>query len=152
MNMRRIGQGPIAGLVAAVGLLTPGLALAATPVVADPAATAWVLSATALVLLMTLPGLALFYGGLVRQKNLLSVMMQCVAIACLGSVLWFAVGYSLAFSGSGPVLGDLARAFLGDAPRASLVGVLPEPVFFMFQTTFAVITPALIVGDRKSIV
>ena len=146
MNMRRIGQGPIAGLVAAVGLLTPGLALATTPAVADPAATAWVLSATALVLMMTLPGLALFYGGLVRQKNVLWVMMQCVAIACLGSVLWFVLGYSLAFSGSGPVLGDLARAFLGDAPRTSLVGVLPEPVFFMFQTTFAVITPALIVG------
>ncbi|MFZ4607835.1 MAG: ammonium transporter, partial [Caulobacter sp.] len=129
----------------AVALFAPGLAQA-RDAAADPAATAWVLSASALVLLMTLPGLALFYGGLVRQKNVLSVMMQCVAIACLGSVLWFVLGYSLAFSGSGALVGDLSKAFLGASPRASLVGALPEPVFFMFQTTFAVITPALMVG------
>ena len=146
MTTQRIWRGAAAALVLVAGVLAPGLALAAEAVASDPAATAWVLSSTALVLLMTLPGLALFYGGLVRQKNVLSVMMQCVAIACLGSVLWFALGYSLAFSGSGPVLGDLAKAFLGAAPRGSLVGALPEPVFFMFQTTFAVITPALIVG------
>jgi Amt family ammonium transporter len=95
---------------------------------------------------MTLPGVALFYGGLVREKNVLSVMMQCVAIACLGSVLWFALGYSIAFSGTGPLLGDLGKVFLGASPRTSLVGALPEPVFFIFQTTFAVITPALIIG------
>jgi Amt family ammonium transporter len=146
MTTQRIWRGTTAAVVAGVGLLAPGLALAATPTVADPAATAWVLSASALVLLMTLPGLALFYGGLVRQKNVLSVMMQCVGIACLGSVLWFALGYSLAFSGSGAVVGDLAKAFLGGSPRTSLTGALPEPVFFMFQTTFAVITPALIIG------
>lgn len=146
MNTRRVRRGRLAGLVAATGLLAPGLALARATDPVDPAATAWVLTASALVLLMTLPGLALFYGGLVRQKNVLSVMMQCVAIACLGSVLWFVLGYSLAFSGGGALVGDLGKAFLGASPRAGLVGALPEPVFFMFQTTFAVITPALIVG------
>ena len=145
MNTQRIWRGSTVALAAAVSLLAPGPAQA-REAAADPAATAWVLSASALVLLMTLPGLALFYGGLVRQKNVLSVMMQCVAIACLGSVLWFALGYSLAFSGTGPLLGDLSKAFLGASPRTSLVGALPEPVFFMFQTTFAVITPALIIG------
>ena len=132
----------------AIALLAPGLAHAQTaaPAAADPAATAWILSATALVLFMTLPGLALFYGGLVRQKNVLSVMMHCVAITCLASVLWLALGYSLAFAEGSPVLGGLSKVFLGANPRASLVGALPEPVFFMFQTTFAVITPALIVG------
>jgi Amt family ammonium transporter len=126
-------------------LAAPNLAQAA-PAAADPAATAWVLTASALVLFMTLPGLALFYGGLVRQKNLLSVMMQCVAIACLGSVLWLIAGYSLAFAPGGPLIGGLGKLFLGADPRASLVGALPEPVFFIFQATFAVITPALIIG------
>jgi Amt family ammonium transporter len=136
--------------ICALGLgalaMTPAMALAATPGAVDPAATAWILSASALVLLMTLPGLALFYGGLVREKNVLSVLMQCVAIACVCSVLWLMVGYSLAFSGTAGFIGDLNRVFLGPDPRAALVGVLPEPVFFLFQTTFAVITPALIIG------
>lgn len=112
---------------------------------ADPANTAWILAATALVLFMTLPGLALFYAGLVRAKNALSVMMHCVAIACLASVLWLLGGYSLAFSGTGALIGDLAKFGLPDA-RASVVGTLPETVFFAFQMTFAIITPALIVG------
>jgi Amt family ammonium transporter len=108
--------------------------------------TAWVLSATALVLFMTLPGLALFYAGLVRAKNVLSVMMHCVAIACLASILWLVAGYSLSFSGSGPLIGDLAKAGLVSVDRRALVGRLPENVVFAFQMTFAIITPALIVG------
>jgi ammonium transporter, Amt family len=94
---------------------------------------------------MTLPGLALFYAGLVRSKNALSVMMHCVAIACLASVLWMLGGYSLAFSGTHPLIGDLAKFGLPDL-RASVTGVLPESVFFAFQMTFAIITPGLIVG------
>jgi Amt family ammonium transporter len=113
--------------------------------VADPANTAWVLAATALVLFMTLPGLALFYAGLVRAKNALSVMMHCVAIACVASVVWLLGGYSLAFSGTAPLIGDLAKFGLPDA-RAGVVGTLPETVFFAFQMTFAIITPGLIVG------
>jgi Amt family ammonium transporter len=112
---------------------------------ADPANTAWVLAATALVLFMTLPGLALFYAGLVRAKNALSVMMHCVAIACVASVVWLLGGYSLAFSGTAPLIGDLAKFGLPGA-RAGVVGTLPETVFFAFQMTFAIITPALIVG------
>jgi Amt family ammonium transporter len=113
---------------------------------ASPGDTAWVLTATALVLFMTLPGLALFYAGLVRVKNTLSVMMHCVAIACLMSVLWLAVGYSLSFDGQAPLIGGLSKAFLLSVTRHSLWGNIPEPAFFMFQATFAVITPALIVG------
>ncbi len=112
---------------------------------ADAANTAWILAATALVLFMTLPGLALFYAGLVRAKNALSVMMHCVAIACLASVLWLLGGYSLAFSGTGALIGDLAKFGLPNA-RDGVVGTLPETVFFAFQMTFAIITPALIVG------
>lgn len=113
---------------------------------ANGADTAWVLTATALVLFMTLPGLALFYAGLVRQKNVLSVMMHCVAIACLASVVWFALAYSLAFSGDGPLVGNLDNVSLLGLDRGSLHGTLPAFVFVMFQMTFAIITPALIVG------
>ncbi len=126
-------------------LLTPGLALA-QPVGLQAGDTAWVLAATALVLFMTLPGLALFYAGLVRSKNALSVMMHCVAIACLISVLWLAVGYSLAFDGAGALIGGLGKAFLRSVGQGTLTGTIPEGAFFMFQATFAVITPALIVG------
>ena len=108
--------------------------------------TAWVLAATALVLFMTLPGLALFYAGLVRMKNVLSVMAHCVAIACLGSVLWLALGYSLAFDGHGAWIGGLSKALLLSVGRKAQVGSIPETAFFMFQATFAVITPALIIG------
>lgn len=111
-----------------------------------PANTAWVLTATALVLFMTLPGLALFYAGLVRTKNVLSVMMQCFAIACIASLLWFAIGYSLAFSEGGALLGGASKAFLAGISAESTVGQLPETVFLMFQMTFAIITPALIIG------
>ena len=112
----------------------------------DHGDTAWILASTALVLFMTLPGLALFYAGLVRAKNVLSVMMHCMAIACLVSVLWLLGGYSLAFSGTAPLVGDLAKLGLLTSSRASLVGTLPEGVFFAFQMAFAIITPALIIG------
>jgi len=124
---------------------TAGPALAQSSTV-NSGDTAWLLSATALVLFMTLPGLALFYAGLVRSKNVLSVMMHCVAIACLASVVWLVAGYSLAFSGIGPLIGDLAKVGLAHMPRAAQVGSLPESVFFAFQMAFAVITPALIIG------
>ncbi len=108
--------------------------------------TAWVLTSTALVLFMTMPGLALFYAGLVRGKNVLSVMVQCVGITCLMSVVWLLGAYSLAFSGTGPIIGDLARFGLLGMDKATLKGTIPESAFFMFQLTFAVITPGLIVG------
>ena len=123
----------------------PAAALAQTRTPPSAGDTAWVLSATALVLFMTLPGLALFYAGLVRVKNCLSVMTHCVAVACLMSIIWLAVAYSLAFSGHAPLLGDFGRVFLNGL-RGSSWGSIPEPAFFMFQATFAVITPALIVG------
>ncbi len=108
--------------------------------------TAWILTSTALVLFMTLPGLALFYGGLVRSKNVLSVLMQCFTIACVASVLWFAVGYSIAFSEGNAFAGGLSKAFLAGVGEDSLSGDIPETLFVMFQMTFAIITPALIVG------
>ena len=108
--------------------------------------TAWILTSTALVLLMTLPGLALFYGGLVRATNIISVLIQCFAIACLASVIWLIVGYSLSFSGGGAYIGDLAKAFLAGVDTSTAAGNIPENVFFMFQMTFAIITPALVVG------
>jgi Amt family ammonium transporter len=109
--------------------------------------TAWIIVATALVLFMTLPGLALFYGGLVRARNVLSVFMHCYAIACLMSVLWFVFGYSIAFGEGGSGLwGGLGKMFLSGVTVDSLSGTLPEVLFFAFQMTFAIITPALIVG------
>ena len=112
----------------------------------DSGNTAWILTSTALVLFMTLPGLALFYGGLVRSKNVLSVLMQCISIACLASLLWLAIGYSLAFGDGNAWIGDTSRLFLLGVERDTLSGDIPETVFFAFQMTFAVITPALIVG------
>ena len=108
--------------------------------------TAWMLTSTALVLFMTLPGLALFYGGLVRSKNVLSVLMQCFAIAAAASLLWYLVGYSLAFGDGGAFIGDLSKALLIGVSKHSLSGSIPETVFIMFQMTFAIITPALVVG------
>ncbi|NIZ61019.1 ammonia channel protein [Sedimentitalea sp. CY04] len=108
--------------------------------------TAWIMVATALVLFMTLPGLALFYGGLVRARNVLSVFMHCYAIACLMSVLWLAVGYSIAFGDGNAYWGGLGKMFLDGVTADSLSGTLPEVLFFAFQMTFAIITPALIVG------
>ncbi|WP_299637247.1 ammonium transporter [uncultured Ruegeria sp.] len=109
--------------------------------------TAWIIVATALVLFMTLPGLALFYGGLVRARNVLSVFMHCFSIACLMSVLWLVAGYSIAFGpGESGLWGGLDKAFLNGVDVDSLAGTLPEILFFAFQMTFAIITPALIVG------
>lgn len=108
--------------------------------------TAWVLTSTALVLFMTLPGLALFYAGLVQSKNVLSVMMHCFAIACLVSVLWLIAGYSIAFGDGNFLTGGLNKLFLTGVSKESLSGDIPETVFFMFQMTFAIITPCLIVG------
>lgn len=122
-----------------------GMAAADAGVV-SPANTAWMLTSTALVLFMTLPGLALFYAGLVRSKNVLSVMMQCFAIACLASMLWFVVGYSAAFSEGNALIGGFDKALLAGIGANSVVGTLPEPVFLMFQMTFAIITPALVIG------
>ncbi|MDD4915689.1 MAG: ammonium transporter [Methylococcales bacterium] len=115
----------------------------------NQANTAWVLTSTALVLFMTLPGLSLFYAGLVRSKNVLSVMMQCFAITCLVSIFWLAGVYSLIFTDGGawqPFLGGAAKAFLPGLGLQNLTGDIPEIVYFMFQLTFAIITPALIVG------
>ena len=108
--------------------------------------TAWIIVATALVLFMTLPGLALFYGGLVRARNVLSVFMHVYAIACAMSVLWFIVGYSVAFGDGGAYWGGLGKAFLAGIDADTVSGTLPEVLFFAFQMTFAIITPALIVG------
>jgi Amt family ammonium transporter len=145
-------------LLAFSGLMatSPAWAQAATvPTRIDSGDTAWMLTATALVLLMTLPGLALFYGGMVRAKNLLSVLMQCFAITAMVSVLWMVYGYSLAFSTEGMQAGVTnLHSFIGGLDRAMLAGLkpdsryqtVPESVFVMFQLTFAIITPALIIG------
>lgn len=109
--------------------------------------TAWIIVATALVLFMTLPGLALFYGGLVRARNVLSVLMHCISIACLMSILWLIVGYSIAFGpGESGIWGGLGKAMLNGVDADTVSGTIPEVLFFAFQMTFAIITPALIVG------
>ena len=128
-----------------------GGVLALTPLAAradslDTGDTAWMLTATALVLLMTLPGVALFYGGLVRARNVLSVMMQCLAVAALATVLWTAYGYSLSFGDGGWFTGGFDKAFFAGVERGALSGTVPESVFAMFQLTFAIITPALVFG------
>lgn len=108
--------------------------------------TSWILTSTALVLFMTIPGLSLFYGGLVRVKNVLSVLMQCFAITCMVSVLWLVVVYSMAFSEGNQLVGGLSKVFMAGVMEGSMHGDIPESVFAMFQLTFAIITPALIVG------
>ena len=136
------------------GLLGSVLILFANAAFADDAGisgadTAWIMTATALVLFMTIPGLSLFYGGLVRSKNVLSVLMQCFAITCLMSILWMFVGYSLAFGDGGAAnayIGGLDNLLLGGIVESTVSGSIPESVFALFQMTFAVITPALIVG------
>ena len=131
------------GIVAGLSLIIwPSLAFANV----DTGDTAWILTATALVLFMTLPGLALFYAGLVAHKNIVSVLMHHFALACLMSVLWVVAGYSLAFSGDGAYLGDLGNLFMSAITLDSLSGTIPESLFAAFQMTFAIITPALIIG------
>ncbi len=115
----------------------------------DGADTAWIMTATALVLMMTIPGLSLFYAGLVRTKNVLSVLMQCFTITCVMSILWMVIGYSLAFGDGGSMnafIGGTGNFMLGAIGQETSSGTIPESVFALFQMTFAVITPALIVG------
>jgi Amt family ammonium transporter len=121
-------------------------ALAAEPPKLDAANTAWMLTATVLVLMMTLPGLALFYGGLTRAKNVLSVLMQCVSITCVVTLAWVAVGYSIAFGEGNAWWGGLGKAMLAGIDGKTVKGSIPETVFVMYQLTFAIITPALVVG------
>ena len=133
-------------LLLPVLLMLPELACAAE---INQANTAWILTSTALVLFMTIPGLSLFYGGLVRSKNVLSVLMQCFAITCLVSLLWLAGVYSFIFSDGGELqqfIGGGSKIFLPNMTTQNLIGDIPETVYFMFQMTFAIITPALIVG------
>lgn len=108
--------------------------------------TSWILTSTALVLLMTLPGVALFYGGLVRKKNVLSILMQCFAIGSISSILWLIVGYSIAFGEGNAFIGDFSKVMMHGIPKDALSGDIPESLFMLFQMTFAVITPVLIIG------
>ena len=136
-----------AALVLACALAEPAFAQAPAAATLDSGNTAWMLTATALVLFMTLPGLALFYGGLVQSKNVLSVLMHCFAITCVVSILWAVVAYSLVFSGGEEAwLGNLDKAFLAGLDKIKTPGNFPETVFVMYQMTFAIITPALIIG------
>ena len=142
-------RGVLGAALAAPLAVSASAALAQDGAAVDTGSTAWLLAATALVLLMTMPGLALFYAGLVRAKNVLSVMMQCFTICCLVSVMWLVFVYSLAFGdggGANPWIGGLGKAFLAGIGVDTVAGEIPETVFFMFQMTFAIITPALIVG------
>ncbi len=141
--MNKFGRALLLGLVAAL-VAQSGLSQDL-----DGANTAWIMTTTALVLFMTIPGLSLFYAGLVRSKNVLSVLMQCFAITCVASIVWLLIGYSLAFTDGGGLnnwIGGLSQVFLAGVTESSLSGDIPESVFLMFQMTFAIITPALIVG------
>jgi len=133
----------LSALVALAAGLCPGLAMAQE---IDSGSTAWLLTSTALVLLMTLPGLALFYGGLVRTRNVLSVLMQCFALCCVISLIWVVFGYSLAFGEGNGWIGGLSKLWMRGVEVDSVSGAIPETVFAMFQLTFAIITPALIIG------
>jgi len=145
MNLQKKKGYAAVMLTVLVGLL-PSIALADELNTGD---TAWILTSTVLVLFMTIPGLALFYGGLVRSKNVLSVLMQCFAITCMVSIMWLVFVYGLAFGDGGGMnkwIGNLDQLMLGGIARDSMSGTIPETVFSMFQLTFAIITPALIVG------
>ena len=133
-----------AGLPAAA-LAQDAAAAAPTPTLSS-GDTAWMLVSTVLVLFMTIPGLALFYGGMVRKKNVLATVMQSFAICCLMSILWVIAGYSIAFTEGTPFFGGLSKALLAGVTKDSLTGTIPETVFITFQMTFAIITPALITG------
>jgi Amt family ammonium transporter len=145
MNLQKT-KGYSAVMLTVLASLLPSMALADELNSGD---TAWVLTSTVLVLFMTIPGLALFYGGLVRSKNVLSVLMQCFAITCMVSIMWLVFVYGLAFGDGGSMnkwIGNLDQLMLGGIARDSMSGTIPETVFSMFQLTFAIITPALIVG------
>lgn len=149
MTLTRVfSRSCVAMLLAAAA--TPALAQAAAAPKIDAADTAWMISATGLVLMMSIPGLALFYCGMVRKKNVLATMAQTLAAVALGSILWVAVGYSLAFTGEGPVIGTMDRVFLMGMDMnaiSPLAKTIPESVFMMYQMTFAVITAALVAGS-----
>jgi Amt family ammonium transporter len=145
----------IFGIVTILLMMVPTLAFAEEAASANSGDTAWMIVATALVLFMTIPGLSLFYGGLVRTKNVLSIFVQCFAIACLMTILWVVYGYSIAFNSTGmqegvfnihSLFGGLGKSFLSGVGVDSVSGSIPETVFLMFQMTFAIITPALMVG------
>ncbi len=133
----------LATMIFPAALLAPAAVVADT---IDSSNTGWMITATALVLFMTLPGLSLFYGGLVRSKNVLTILMQCFAICCLASIFWLVIGYSLAFSEGNAFVGGLSKMMLAGVSEDALSGGIPETVFIMFQMTFAIITPALIIG------
>ena len=143
-NHRPIKSWAIMALIFLV--IFPSMALAEEAVVLSSGDTAWMLTATALVLFMTIPGLSLFYGGMVRSKNILSILMQCFAITSLMTLLWVLYAYSIAFGGDGPFWGGLSKMFLAGVGVDTLSGTIPETVFMTFQMTFAIITPALMVG------
>ncbi len=143
MLFQRLSAGAVIAVLAAVFLL-PDSALAQEGLNAGD--TAWILISTGLVLFMMIPGLAMFYAGLVQTRNVLSVFMHCFGITAVVTVIWTVFGYSLAFSGGNPFLGDLSKALLSGVSGDQLSGTIPELVFFVFQLTFAIITPGLIVG------
>ena len=132
--------------VALLALILLAIPAAAHAETLDSGDTAWIITATALVLFMTIPGLALFYGGLVRTKNILSVLMQCFSITALMTILWVIAGYTISFGEGDAFMGGFGKAFLAGVGPDSLSGTIPEIVFAMFQLTFAIITPALIIG------
>ena len=127
----------------AVAALLPAIASAQE---IDGASTAWIMTSTALVLFMTIPGLSLFYGGLVRTRNVLSVLMQCFAITCVASLVWLVAGYSLAFSEGNAFIGGTSKLMFSGVSQEATAGAIPESLFALFQMTFAIITPALIFG------
>jgi len=144
---RHLELGVLAVAAALMAMGGPAFGQDETPTL-DTGDTAWMLTSTALVLMMTIPGLALFYGGMVRKKNVLATVAQCFAVTCLVTILWFVAGYSLTFT-EGPFnsfVGGLSKLFLAGVGKDSLTGTIPETVFMTFQMTFAIITPALIVG------
>lgn len=147
MSMNKKMPSVYLGLIAILGMVFSAAANADAPApVLNSGDTAWMLTSTALVLLMTIPGVALFYGGMVRRKNLLSVAAATFATTALISIVWAVVGYSLAFKGTGAYVGDFSAVFLNGMGFTSLTGTIPESVFMTFQMTFAIITPALIIG------
>jgi Amt family ammonium transporter len=141
LSARWLALAPLAG-----ALLTASPAWAQDDAVLDTGNTAWMLTSSALVLMMTLPGLALFYAGLVRAKNTLSLFMQCLVSAGVAGVLWILVGYSLAFDGGNAFIGGLGKVGLAGITPDTLSGTIPEYAFVMFQAMFAIITPALMIG------
>ena len=144
LNLEILGNA-MQRIIAFILLLMP-LVVNANDAELNGANTGWILASTALVLFMTLPGLALFYGGLVRKKNVLSILMQCFSIAAISSILWLVIGYSLAFGEGNAFIGDFSKVMMMGITKETLSGDIPESLFMLFQMTFAVITPALIIG------